>query len=59
MHQADGFANRFRKGTLNEAPEKCSFCLGSGYFVSTQHLGYGMMEQVQNVCHECGGSGTN
>ncbi|CAA7403575.1 unnamed protein product [Spirodela intermedia] len=45
------------QGTVNEAPEKCSCCLGSGLLVSKRHVAYRMTERVQHACHECGGSG--
>jgi DnaJ family protein A protein 2 len=36
---------------------KCSACEGSGVQVTMRHLGFGMVQQLQEQCRQCGGDG--
>lgn len=40
-----------------KAPEPCSTCRGTGMQVRIHQIGPGMVQQVQTVCHDCGGEG--
>eukprot|EP00794_Sanderia_malayensis_P014215 gene14215-15698_t len=37
--------------------EKCKTCQGSGIFVKLRQIGPGMVQQIQQPCHECGQTG--
>jgi len=46
------------KGTKNpSATSKCQHCEGSGVAVTMRHLGFGMVQQLQEKCRHCGGEG--
>ncbi len=37
--------------------EKCKTCQGTGIFVKLRQIGPGMVQQIQQPCHECGQTG--
>jgi len=39
------------------AVAKCAACEGSGIQVTMRHLGFGMVQQLQEQCRHCGGEG--
>ncbi|XP_077993568.1 dnaJ homolog subfamily A member 1-like [Glandiceps talaboti] len=45
------------RGGKKGAVEKCPNCRGSGMQVRVQHIGPGMVQQIQSMCHECHGQG--
>ncbi|XP_070536901.1 dnaJ homolog subfamily A member 1-like [Ptychodera flava] len=45
------------RGGKKGAIEKCPNCRGSGMQVRVQHIGPGMVQQIQSMCHECHGQG--
>lgn len=44
-------------GGKKGAVERCPNCKGSGMQLRIQHLGPGMVQQIQSVCGECHGQG--
>jgi len=36
---------------------KCTGCDGHGHRVTMRHVGFGLVQQMQEVCHQCGGEG--
>ena len=46
-----------RSGSKSGATVKCAGCQGSGMKVSIRQLGPGMIQQMQQVCPSCQGSG--
>ncbi|VAI22916.1 unnamed protein product [Triticum turgidum subsp. durum] len=45
------------KGSKSGASMKCAGCQGAGYKVQIRQLGPGMIQQMQQPCNECRGSG--
>jgi len=46
------------KGTNKpNAMTKCNACEGTGVRVTLRHLGFGMVQQLQEQCHQCDGEG--
>jgi len=46
------------KGTTkNGASAKCDNCHGRGIVIKMRHIGFGMVQQIQEQCSACGGSG--
>ncbi|XP_065199849.1 dnaJ homolog subfamily A member 1-like [Planococcus citri] len=45
------------RGGKKGAVETCSTCRGTGYQVTVQQLGPGMIQQIQSACSECRGEG--
>jgi len=46
------------KGSKNPGSvTKCKGCDGSGITVTMRHLGFGMVQQLQEKCRQCGGEG--
>jgi len=46
------------KGTNKpSAATKCRHCEGSGVTISLRHLGFGMVQQLQERCRQCNGEG--
>ncbi|MQL80263.1 hypothetical protein Taro_012700 [Colocasia esculenta] len=45
------------KGSKSGTSGTCYGCRGTGFKVSTRHIGLGMIQQMQHVCNDCGGSG--
>ncbi|XP_065221437.1 dnaJ homolog subfamily A member 1-like [Planococcus citri] len=45
------------RGGKKGAVETCSNCRGTGYQVTVQQLGPGMIQQIQSACSECRGEG--
>ncbi|KAM7274427.1 hypothetical protein ACFE04_016293 [Oxalis oulophora] len=45
------------KGSKSGKPGTCYGCQGSGMKVTTRQIGLGMIQQMQQVCPECRGSG--
>jgi DnaJ family protein A protein 2 len=46
------------KGSKNPSNvTKCKNCDGSGVTVAMRHLGFGMVQQLQEKCRQCGGEG--
>ncbi|XP_071723520.1 chaperone protein dnaJ A6-like isoform X2 [Rutidosis leptorrhynchoides] len=45
------------KGSKNGAPGTCYGCQGSGMKITTRQLGLGMIQQMQQVCPDCRGTG--
>nr|CAH7769706.1 unnamed protein product [Callosobruchus chinensis] len=45
------------RGGKKGAVEQCPTCKGTGMQVQVQHLGPGMLQQIQSVCPECRGQG--
>ena len=45
------------RGGKEGAVEKCPGCKGTGMQVRIHQLGPGMVQQIQSVCHDCGGKG--
>lgn len=45
------------RGGKKGAVETCSTCRGSGFQVTVQQLGPGMIQQIQSACSECRGEG--
>lgn len=45
------------KGSKSGASMKCSGCQGSGMKISIRHLGPSMIQQMQQPCKECKGTG--
>lgn len=39
------------------AVTRCSACEGAGVTVTMRHLGFGMVQQLQEQCRQCGGEG--
>ena len=37
--------------------EKCKTCQGTGIFIKLRQIGPGMVQQIQQPCHECGQTG--
>ncbi|XWS77291.1 hypothetical protein CRYUN_Cryun01aG0248700 [Craigia yunnanensis] len=45
------------KGSKSGASSRCYGCQGTGMKITTRQIGLGMIQQMQHVCPECGGSG--
>lgn len=45
------------RGGKEGAVQKCGNCHGSGMQIRIQHLGPGMVQQIQSMCGECRGQG--
>jgi len=46
------------KGSKNPSSvTKCKGCEGTGVTVTMRHLGFGMVQQLQEKCRQCGGEG--
>jgi DnaJ family protein A protein 2 len=45
------------KGSKSGASMKCASCQGAGYKMQIRQLGPGMIQQMQQPCHDCRGTG--
>lgn len=47
----------YRTGSKSGASGKCLGCQGNGMKISMRRIGPGMIQQVQQACNECQGTG--
>lgn len=53
----DSLSLKTRKGSKSGASGRCAGCQGSGVKVTIRQLGPGMIQQMQQPCSECRGTG--